>query len=227
MTTPVQESIRSLEAELALADAPALFCVWVADDEAKRGVTEACRAGGRAVSILAGRAGLDVAIAGTAPGLLLVEGGLSSVPVQDRPAINQARQRLLTGQAVIVLVEPRGEESSLRADYPDVFSVARSHHRVGAPPDLDEPDHFVPARGEAVSPSSLTMIPCPRCGKTMTPGRTTISFRMAPEATRTQGVDGWVCPCGEHYVPGSVAREAYARAFQKDAGRASTDSDPG
>ena len=60
-------------------------------------------------------------------------------------------------------------------------------------------------------------ISCPRCGRNMEPGRTTLVFRHAPPRTRKQRVHAWVCRCGETYIPGTIAREAYRRAFPGEA----------
>jgi len=215
MTSSDHGPLDALDTELRLADAPAVFCVWVSEAGEVSGVVEACRADGRAPRVLSGRAGLDLFLGGdpgSASGPVLIERGLSSVPRQERRGYNRARQ-LLLGARVVVLVEPAGEESSLRTDYPDIFSIARSHHRVGAPRDLDEPGWIaVDPRPAAPVPAGMN-IPCPRCGRPMEKGRTTLTFHEAPEASRTQAVDGWICPCGERYVPGPAGREAHARAF--------------
>ncbi len=57
------------------------------------------------------------------------------------------------------------------------------------------------------------MIACPRCRNMLKEGTTVLRFRLAPEPTRAQQVEGWVCDCGEAYVPGVVAKAAHRRAF--------------
>ena len=54
---------------------------------------------------------------------------------------------------------------------------------------------------------------CPRCQHELRPGVATIEFRHAPEDRRKQSVDAWVCECGESYVPGEVAKQAYRTAM--------------
>ena len=57
-------------------------------------------------------------------------------------------------------------------------------------------------------------IPCPRCGEILQPGDTTLVFEDAPPGQKEQRVFGWVCPCGEAYVPGQTAKAAHAAAFR-------------
>lgn len=59
---------------------------------------------------------------------------------------------------------------------------------------------------------------CPRCKTKLTRGAATLTFKYAPPDTQVQQVEAWVCCCGEYYVPGEIAREAYLRAFRRDAG---------
>jgi hypothetical protein len=59
------------------------------------------------------------------------------------------------------------------------------------------------------------LVECPRCNTKLTHGTATLTFRHAPTATQEQRVEAWVCACGEFYVPGRIAREAYLRAFQR------------
>jgi hypothetical protein len=54
---------------------------------------------------------------------------------------------------------------------------------------------------------------CPKCGKVPTFGTTTLTFRYAPVESQTQTVQGWICECGEKYVPGEIAKQAHHRAF--------------
>lgn len=56
-------------------------------------------------------------------------------------------------------------------------------------------------------------IPCPRCEEVLQPGEVTLTFEHAPAESREQRVRGFVCKCGEYYVPGETAREAHHRAF--------------
>jgi hypothetical protein len=62
------------------------------------------------------------------------------------------------------------------------------------------------------------LVECPRCQSKLSRGTVTLTFRQAPAATQAQQVQGWVCPCGEFYVPGETARDAYLRAFQPSPG---------
>lgn len=57
-------------------------------------------------------------------------------------------------------------------------------------------------------------IECPKGHGVLERGTTTITFQHAPASRRVQPVEGWVCRCGEAYVPGEIAREAHRRAFQ-------------
>jgi YgiT-type zinc finger domain-containing protein len=219
MTQLTQERQHALEVELGLAEAPAVFCVWLDDPQALATVTAACRASGSEPRLLAGREGLERYLAEEntpASGVVLIEAGLSSVPRPERQKVNRARQRLLRAQ-VVVLVERQEEESALRVDYPDIFSIAKSHHRIGLPSE-DEPPFIAAPRATRRLPEIPPdfVIPCPRCGEVMRRGRTTLTFHLAPEATRSQEVDGWVCSCGERYVPGDIAQEAHRRAFKME-----------
>lgn len=54
---------------------------------------------------------------------------------------------------------------------------------------------------------------CPKCGGRPVRGMTRLAFHLAPAATREQQVEAWVCPCGEAYVPGDIARAAHRLAF--------------
>lgn len=56
---------------------------------------------------------------------------------------------------------------------------------------------------------------CPRCRTKLTRGTASVTFKHAPAPTQVQQVEAWVCSCGEFYVPGEIAREAYLRAFQR------------
>lgn len=61
---------------------------------------------------------------------------------------------------------------------------------------------------------SPQVIECPSCGGVLRPGKATIVFQHAREGSREQEVDGFVCECGEQYVPGDTARAAYQRAMR-------------
>jgi len=58
------------------------------------------------------------------------------------------------------------------------------------------------------------LVDCPRCKSKLNRGTATLTFRQAPPATQKQAVEAWVCSCGEFYVPGEIAKEAYLRAFR-------------
>jgi hypothetical protein len=63
---------------------------------------------------------------------------------------------------------------------------------------------------------AFTDAQCPQCKIPLTQGPATLTFKHAPTATQVQQVEAWVCSCGELYVPGEIAKEAYHRAFQPD-----------
>ena len=65
----------------------------------------------------------------------------------------------------------------------------------------------------AVHTKAPRIIACPRCGNMLKEGMTVLRFKLAPEPTRAQHVEGWVCDCGEAYVPGVAAKAAHGRAF--------------
>lgn len=155
--------------------------------------------------------------------------------LEDRPAVNAARDRLLTSGRKLVLVEPTASMSDLKRDFPDMLSVVREIFEVHP---IYERDYLydsgeawrlrtIAARLPAVITAGATIIQggrvhfknapqvvCPRCGQTLLAGSTTLTFCHAPPAQQEQVVSGWVCQCGEAYVPGAIAREAHAAAFR-------------
>jgi hypothetical protein len=173
--------------------------------------------------------------ASRAPEIDIVNGAFSTIPKAARYNLNAGRDRLLDLGRKLVFVEPATEELELRRDLPDIFSVVREVFHF-TPPIYEHDDLFdtggacrlatiasrlppVVARGSAILHGGKVhfkappAIPCPKCGTVLTRGKTAIDFEYAPSSTRHQIVDGWVCPCGESYVPGSRARAAYLRAF--------------
>lgn len=71
---------------------------------------------------------------------------------------------------------------------------------------------------------SPQVIVCPRCGEVLRPGKATIIFKHAPDATHEQEVEGLICKCGEQYIPGIAARAAHSRAMQGSPERHNPDS---
>src|SRR5207249_10048931 len=67
------------------------------------------------------------------------------------------------------------------------------------------------------------LVECPHCKNKLTHGTATLTFRHAPAATQQQRVEAWVRSCGEFYVPGEIAREAYFRAFQRSPSKPGVD----
>lgn len=57
---------------------------------------------------------------------------------------------------------------------------------------------------------------CPRCEVELSPGTATVKFRHASIQTAEQSVDALVCECGEVYIQGQDAKEAYLRAMHGD-----------
>ena len=176
------------------------------------------------------------------PEIDVVSGAFSTIPAAARYTLNAGRDRLLDLGRKLVFVEPATQEVELRRDLPDIFSVVREVFHVTAAahehaaPIYEHDDLFdtggacrlatiasrlppVVTRGSAIIHGGKVhfkapqAVPCPKCGTILTRGKTTIDFEYAPSSTRHQIVDGWVCPCGESYVPGSRARAAYLRAF--------------
>jgi hypothetical protein len=70
------------------------------------------------------------------------------------------------------------------------------------------------------------LVECPRCKTKLTRGAATLTFRHAPPATQRQQVAAWVCSCGEFYVPGEIARDAYLRAFDRASALPNGDTSP-
>jgi hypothetical protein len=169
------------------------------------------------------------------PEIDIVNGAFSTIPQAARYTLNAGRDRLLDLGRKLVFVEPATQELELRRDLPDIFSVVREVFHFTAPM-YEHDDLFdtggacrlaaIASRLPPVVTSGSAILhggkvhfkappatPCPKCGTVLTRGKTTIVFEYAPSSTRHQIVDGWVCPCGESYVPGSQARAAYLRAF--------------
>ena len=177
------------------------------------------------------------------PEIDLVIGAFSTVTPSSRYHLNAARDRLLDLHRKMVFVEPLLAEPELRRDLPDIFSVVRSVFHLTAP--MYEHDvlfdtgganrlatiasHLPPVvardsalvHGGKVHFKAPPTVPCPRCGRILTRGTTTIDFEYAPRASRRQRVEGMGrCACGEAYVPGHRARAAYIRAFSRRRWRA-------
>jgi YgiT-type zinc finger domain-containing protein len=173
------------------------------------------------------------------PGVDVVAGALSALPANQRAAVNASRDRILELGTKLVFIEPMSKKYELYRDFPDLFSVVRSAVHISGP--AFEDDHLFdnsPAwRLSTIAcrlPQAITRgatlihqgvvhskdsprIECPKCGEVLVRGTTQITFTHAPEATRIQRVSGWVCPCGEAYVPGEIAQAAHRRAFSLDA----------
>ena len=68
-------------------------------------------------------------------------------------------------------------------------------------------------------------IECPRCHNPLHPGTTTITFKHALSDRRSQSVDALTCECGEAYVRGDVAQQAFRRAMagKTDGGHRTSD----
>jgi hypothetical protein len=240
MITRGATACQSLEWVLQATEGSALFVVWQDDAKELELVSKVSSSANKSIARLQTTEGsrLPLLVSEypiTSPGILLVAGGLSSVPIEERHWINFARIRLLRPDAAVVLVEPASEERALRRDYPDIFSIARACFYLNRPSYEDDylwntiaserlahfagslppvftlgsiiVDHGVPQFKGSPVPN------CPRCGKSLHKGATTLTFRLAPPATQTQPIEGWICACGERYIPGPIAREAHRKAF--------------
>lgn len=169
------------------------------------------------------------------PVIDILSNALSQVPQAERASVNASRDRILELGTTLVLVEPAAKKAELYRDFPDLFAVARSVFNLS---DSSLEDDYLfdnspawrlntiaarlpPAftRGATLIqqgrtfPKAPPQIPCPKCGQILVRGTTELIFVHAPEATRTQQVAAWVCPCGESYVPGRTAKAAHHRAF--------------
>jgi hypothetical protein len=94
----------------------------------------------------------------------------------------------------------------------DSTAVGRLEALVKTIPPIVTLGSIVVERGKAHF-KGPPLVECPRCNSKLTRGTATLTFRHAPLATQQQQVEAWVCPCGEFYAPGKIAREAYIRAF--------------
>jgi len=179
--------------------------------------------------------GLSAGGAAAPPQIELLVGALSSIPGNQRSVFNAARDLILTLKRKIVFVEAEDKSTELHRDFPDVFACVRQEFHLQ---DFDDDEDYLFDSGGARRLSTLArrlppiikrgvtlieggrvhfksppQIPCPKCGRILERGIATIVFQLAPEATQRQTAPGWVCPCGESYVPGPAARAAHARAF--------------
>lgn len=94
-----------------------------------------------------------------------------------------------------------GRLDAVRSSLPDVMTSGETIVLQGRP--------------RFKSPQKIT---CPRCGHELQRGTTTLVFRHASLEQREQTVEAWICGCGESYVPGKTARDAYRRAMESEAG---------
>ena len=223
------------------AGQPALFCAWKNDVSEVAAVLESCRAAGADAELidLAGTAWIDRLAeqeAASVNHVAVLRRGLSAVLLSDRPGVNLRRDAILAIPRKIVFVEPTDQEGPLKRDFADIFSCVRDNFYFDPPP-YEEDFLFdnthavsfesVARRLPAVETKGSTIIEagiahykvkprieCPRCGRQLRPGRTTLRFRHAAEQTRNQEVQAQVCECGEAHVSGDVARAAHQRAFQ-------------
>jgi hypothetical protein len=144
---------------------------------------------------------------------------------------------LLSLERKLIFVEPVAQERSLHLDCPDIFNVCRDSFHLNRPVYEDDVqwDSTPVGRWETLAktlPAIVTcgsivvergtphfkgppLVECPQCKTKLTRATATLTFRQAPPATQEQRVEAWVCSCGEFYVPGEIAREAYLRAFQR------------
>jgi hypothetical protein len=231
--------LRSALGALAESDATAIFIVWQEDLNPAQ-VSGICRSAGLVPTVIPpghldwiepGFQGGDARDRNTA---WILPGCLSTLHGEDRIALNDSRERILALGRKLIFVEPYGEESSLREDYPDIFGVARrSFHLeiIGNDELFDNGNaNSLESLRRAYPPSSTRgsivfvqgkpnfkaspKIPCPKGHGFLQRGQTMIAFQHAPTESRVQAVDGWVClTCGEAYVPGAIASRAYRRAF--------------
>jgi hypothetical protein len=230
-----------LEWALDASEAPSLFFVWQEDPDNLAPILEICRSAHMTPDVVEPggppwfREPIQEGPIGR-PGVVILPCGLSSIPPPERQALNIARERILEMGHKLVFVEPTHEERSLRRDFPDIFSIVRDNIRLDPP--LSENDLLFDSGGACgletlrrVLPQVLThdsivviqgeplfkappRIECPKGHGLLERGMTMITFQHAPASRRVQPVEGWVCRCGEAYVPGEIAREAHRRAFQ-------------
>lgn len=231
---------------LAETDRPAMFFVFQDRPESVPWLLQTCRQVSMSVGVVEAKGGdLESLLRSEQemsrpPEINLVIDAFSTAPASSRYRLNAARDRLLDLNRKMVFVEPALAEPELRRDLPDIFSVVRTVFHFTSP--VYEHDvlfdtgganrlatiasHLPPVvardavlvRGGKVHFKAPPTIPCPKCGGILTRGTTTIDFEYAPRASRRQVVEGWVCACGEAYVPGPRARAAYIRAFSQAEG---------
>jgi histidyl-tRNA synthetase len=140
------------------------------------------------------------------------------------------REKLIALHRSVLLVERASDCGTIQSDFPGFFRGGITTYDISSDEEFDTGNAFRLERIAASLPPAVTrgetlivngrvqrkspeVIDCPKCGTTMTRGTTTITFNDAPKATRVQSVDGWICNCGESYIPGPVARAAHERAF--------------
>lgn len=240
MNKLLQMERQSLQWVLNTVEAPALFVLWQDDVRDLAFVRGATR---KQLHVLDSSAGKHlpsrlVEQQPTSEEVVVMPAALSSVPPEERPWVNLARNRLLLAKQTVLFVEPTSQEPTLRRDFPDIFAIVRGSFHLQQP--LYE-DDYLWNTGEAGRLAALaaTLPPlfsvgsilvergtpqfkgspvsnCPRCGNYLHLGPTTLTFRFAPVERQTQAVEGWVCSCGERYVAGENAREAHRRAFRRE-----------
>jgi hypothetical protein len=243
----IQTELAKLAWGLQAADAPAFFFVWQDDVDSISAVQESCGVAGKPPEVI-GRNGLPSlerlekrASAPDAHQTFVLQGYLSSLGPPDRKQVNAERGWLLSLDRQLIFVEPVAQERSLRQDCPDLFSVCRDSFHLNRPvyqcdyqwdsTAVGRWDTLVKTLPAIVTRGSIIvergkphfkgppLVECPRCKVGLARGTATLTFRHAPAATREQQVEAWVCSCGEFYVPGEIAREAYLRAFQRSSAK--------
>ncbi|MCI0639287.1 MAG: hypothetical protein L0Y72_30050 [Gemmataceae bacterium] len=215
--------------------APAMFLAWASTENFQFLLQ---RLGGQAAQPTLIQDHIEHVEGGEAlPEIVFVKEGFSRLSAEQRRILNLHRDSLLAFGTKMVVVEPFEKHRALVKDLPDVFSILRQF-------DLTAPvfeDDFLWNTADANRLSLISShlkLPvakgsviidqsghahykgppvdiCPRCGAKLRYGATQLTFKHAPVETQVQPVEGWVCPCGEKYVPGETARQAYLRAFQK------------
>lgn len=235
------EILAEFQTLFEIAPTPSIYLLW-GDSVEATGFLQVCRES--AFPVLRLRAtnefwiqslpGLDFGDTNTRG--FVIEGGLSSIAQSLRPTINGIRERFLTFSRPVFLSESIEFEKQLREDFPDLFAVIRQEfyletsitsgeeacssiaggsldRLVRQLPDPHVKGSLIYSQGK-VHFKGAAVDRCPRCGKTPKWLPTTLTFRHAPVATQVQTTQGWVCECGEKYVPGMLAKEAHQRAFQ-------------
>ena len=157
-----------------------------------------------------------------AHGVVVLRDWLSALTPVEKRSLDVHREQLLQLDKKLIFIELTTQERALRRELPSVMAIVREHFRLVRPswddddmwPAPAEPwDRFAARLPKFYSHSSILYIDgeahfkagpvdaCPRCGARPVRGTTQITFRYAPAETRDQQVVGWVCPCGEPYVP--------------------------